>query len=154
MRTVLLPSRRSKSAAADSFFRAISLGAGADDGTVRTPATTLAGRCAGVGKGSPPSPCIPLIASPELVAEPFVSAPLVDSSKLRPVLHLQPRHKPILAILGLKNRCFALLHIEPVLAQGIDDVGLVRNEESVFALFGHVRQHLAKCRSSPAIFVG
>jgi len=27
------------------------------------------------------------------------------------------------------------LHIEPVLAQGIDDVGLVRDEEGVFALF-------------------
>src|SRR5215472_3272529 len=57
-------------------------------------------------------------------------------------------------ILGLENRCLAFLHIEPALAQGVDDVGLVRDEESVFALFGHLRQHLAKCRSSPAIFVG
>ena len=40
-------------------------------------------------------------------------------------------------------RCFAFLHIEPVLAQGIDDVGLVRDEKSVFALFGHLCPHLA-----------
>ena len=53
-----------------------------------------------------------------------VSAPLLDGNELRPVLHLHARHEPILAVLGLENRCFAFLHIEPVLAQGIDDVGL------------------------------
>src|SRR5215831_12675042 len=49
-------------------------------------------------------------------------APLLDSNELRPVLHLHARHEPILAVLGLENRCFAFLHIEPVLAQSIDDV--------------------------------
>src|SRR5262249_37160702 len=83
-----------------------------------------------------------------------VNAPLLDGNELRPVLHLHARHEPILAVLGLENRCFAFLHIEPVLAQGIDDVGLVRDEEGVFALFWHLRQHPAKCRGSPAIFVG
>ena len=57
-----------------------------------------------------------------------VSAPLLDGT-------LHARHEPILAVLGLENRGFAFLHIEPVLAQGIDDVGLVRDEEGVFALF-------------------
>ena len=64
-----------------------------------------------------------------------MSAPLLDGNELRPVLHLHARHEPILAVLGLENRGFAFLHIEPVLAQGIDDVGLVRDEEGVFALF-------------------
>src|SRR5262249_40005750 len=83
-----------------------------------------------------------------------VSAPLLDGNELRPVLHLHARHEPILAVLGLENRCFAFLHFEPILGQGIDDVGLVRDEEGVFALFWHLRQHLAKRRGSPAIFVG
>src|SRR6516165_1981979 len=83
-----------------------------------------------------------------------VSAPLLDGNELRPVLHLHARHEPILAVLGIENRCFAFLHIEPVLAQRIDDVGLVRDEEGIFALFWHLPQHLAKCRGSPAIFVG
>src|ERR1700730_5220596 len=84
---------------------------------------------------------------------PGLRAPLIDGNELGPVLHLHASHKPILAVLGLENRCFAFLHIEPVLAQGIDDVGFVRDEESVFALFGHLRQHLAKRRGSSAIFV-
>jgi hypothetical protein len=33
------------------------------------------------------------------------------------------------------------------------EVGLVRDEEGVFALGGDLRQHLAKCRRSPTIFV-
>ena len=64
-----------------------------------------------------------------------MSVPLLDGNELRPVLHLHARHEPILAVLGLENRGFAFLHIEPVLALGIDDVGLVRDEEGVFALF-------------------
>ena len=64
-----------------------------------------------------------------------VSAPLFDGNELRPVLHLHARNKPILAILGLENRCFAFLHIEPVLAQGIDDVWFVRDEIKCFCLF-------------------
>src|SRR5215471_3717998 len=81
---------------------------------------------------------------------PIIRLPLFDRNELRPVLHLHALHEPILAVLGLENRCFAFLHIEPVLAQGIDDVGLVRDEEGVFAPFGPLRQHLAKCRGSPA----
>src|SRR5262245_31935188 len=83
-----------------------------------------------------------------------VSAPLLDGNELRPVLHLHARHEPILAVLGLENRCCAFLTTEPVLTQGIDNVGLVRDEEGVFALFWHLRQPLAKCHGSPAIFVG
>jgi hypothetical protein len=52
------------------------------------------------------------------------------------VLHLHARHELILAVPGLENRRFAFFHIEPILAQGVDDVGLVRDEEGVFALRG------------------
>jgi hypothetical protein len=33
-------------------------------------------------------------------------------------------------------------------------LGLCVMRKVFFALFGHLRQHLAKCRGSPAIFVG
>src|SRR5262249_61295707 len=105
----------------------------------------------------PPRLCRPLpLRSTRLVnrGPPSWVRLLPDGNELRPVLHLHTRHEPILAVLRLENRCFAFLHIEPVLAQGIDDVGLVRDEEGVFALLGHLRQHLAKRRGSPVIFVG
>jgi hypothetical protein len=39
----------------------------------------------------------------------------------------------------------------PVLAQSINDVGLVRNEEVVIALVGGLRRHFAKCSSPKAL---
>src|SRR5262245_65729628 len=72
-------------------------------------------------------------------------APLLDgNSELRPVLHLHARDQLVLAALGFENRRFAFLHIEPLLPEGVDDVGLMRDQESVFALFGRPRQHIAR----------
>src|SRR5262245_31871379 len=84
-----------------------------------------------------------------------MSALLLDGNgELRPVLHLHACHKFIIATLGFENRRFAFLHIEPVLAEGVDYVGPMRDEESVFAFFGHPRQHVTKCGGAPVIFVG
>ena len=80
--------------------------------------------------------------------------PLLDGNgELRPILHLHTRHQLILATLRFEDRRFAFLHIEPLPPQGVDNVGLVRDKDAVFALFGRMRQHLAKGRGSPAIFV-
>jgi len=82
-------------------------------------------------------------------------APSLDGNgELRPVLHLHARDQLILGTLGFENRRFAFLHIEPLLPEGVDDVGLMRDQESVFALFGRARQHIAKGCGSPTIFVG
>jgi hypothetical protein len=59
----------------------------------------------------------------------------LDGNELRPVF--PAGHKPIHPILGLENRCFAFLHIEPVLAQCIDDVGFMRDEK-VFLPFSGI----------------
>src|SRR5262249_23728864 len=51
--------------------------------------------------------------------------------ELRPVLHLHPRHEPVFAALWLEDRGLALLDVEPVLAQGVDDIGLVGDKDVV-----------------------
>jgi hypothetical protein len=79
---------------------------------------------------------------------------LLDSTERRPVLHLHACHEPILAVLGLENRRFAFLHIEPLPAESINDVRLVCDEEGIFAQLCRLRQHVPKCGGSPSILVG
>jgi hypothetical protein len=45
----------------------------------------------------------------------------------RPFIHLHAGDELVAAVLGTEDRRLALLDVEPVLAQGIDDVGLVRD---------------------------
>src|SRR6185295_10423039 len=62
---------------------------------------------------------------------------------LRPILHLQAGDQPVGPTLGPEDRRLAFLDIEPILAERIDDVGLVGDEDVVLFLRGHPRQHLA-----------
>ena len=84
-----------------------------------------------------------------------MSASLLGGDReLRPILHLHSRHELILATLGFEDRRFTFFHIEPLPSQGVDDVGLMRDQKAVFVFFRSMRQHPAKCDGSPPIFVG
>src|SRR5260370_12979273 len=48
-----------------------------------------------------------------------------------PFVHLHARYQLIAALLGTEDRGFAFLHIEPVLAERIHDVRLVRDDQRV-----------------------
>src|SRR5262245_2799083 len=49
----------------------------------------------------------------------------------------------------LEDGCLAFLNVEPVLAECIDDVGSVRDEDVVLARFGRLCQHRAQCFRMP-----
>jgi hypothetical protein len=51
----------------------------------------------------------------------------------RPRVHLYACNERVAAILGTEDRCLTLSHIEPVLAQTIDDVRLMGDENGVGA---------------------
>src|ERR1700704_4042158 len=74
-------------------------------------------------------------------------------SELWPVRHLHSCNQLIFAALWLEDRRFTLLDIKPFLAQGVDDVGLVRDEEVVLALGRSPRQHFAESFRSPVVFI-
>src|SRR5215475_9049956 len=50
---------------------------------------------------------------------------------VRPLFHLHASDELVAAVLGAEKRGFPLFDIEPVLAECIDDVRLVRNENGV-----------------------
>src|SRR5215471_5242143 len=72
----------------------------------------------------------------------------------RPVRHLKSYDQDVLAVFGSENRRFALLHIKPILAQRIEDVRLVGNENGVGARLWGYRQQLAKRLGAANVLVG
>src|SRR5262245_60639205 len=62
--------------------------------------------------------------------------------KLGPVFHRDTREQLVFALCWFEDGCFPFLDIEPVLAEGVDDVRLVRDENIVFALGGRLGQHV------------
>jgi hypothetical protein len=52
---------------------------------------------------------------------------------VRPRVHLYACNERVAAVLGAEDRCLTLSHIEPVLAQTIDDVWLMGDENGVGA---------------------
>src|SRR5262249_4475191 len=79
-------------------------------------------------------------------------APLLDGNgELRPVLHLHARDHLILATLGFENRRFAFLHIEPLLPEGVDDVGLMRIRK-VFLPFSGARASILRSAAARRLF--
>ena len=48
-----------------------------------------------------------------------------------PFFHLHPGDELVAAVLRAEDRGLAFLHVEPVLAERIDDVGLVRDQNGV-----------------------
>src|SRR6516164_562220 len=71
----------------------------------------------------------------------------------RPVFHLHSRDEPVATVLGAEDRGFALFDLEPILAERIDDVRLVRNENRVGARSRGVAQQVPKSLGAAVILV-
>src|SRR5712671_7459902 len=50
-----------------------------------------------------------------------------------PILHLYASDQDVFAVLGTENRRLAFLHVDPILAEGVEDVRLVGDQKGVGA---------------------
>src|SRR5262245_43041662 len=67
----------------------------------------------------------------------------------RPIRHLQTCHQDVLAVFRAENRRLPLLYVEPILAQRIEDVRLVGNENGVRTrLWGYCQQLAKRIRAA------
>src|SRR6476469_2522498 len=69
----------------------------------------------------------------------------------RPFIHLHPRHEFIAPVSGAEERGLAFPDIEPILAERIDDIRLVRDQDRVRAWLRRGAQHLAERLGTPVI---
>ena len=65
-----------------------------------------------------------------------------------------PGQPPYSRTVGLEDRGLAFLHVEPVLAESIDDVGFVRDDHDVGAAWRHLACELAESGGASVVFVG
>src|SRR5437868_574854 len=71
----------------------------------------------------------------------------------RPFFHLQSGNKLVTAILGAEQRCLALFDVKPVLAERVDDVRLVRDENGVGAWHRRGAEQFVKGVDAPVVLV-
>src|SRR5262245_34210561 len=71
----------------------------------------------------------------------------------RPFLHLYSGDELVGTVLGAEQRGLALLDIEPLLAERVDNVWLMRNEDRVGARRRCGREQLAKSVAAAAVLV-
>src|ERR1700731_3490413 len=72
---------------------------------------------------------------------------LFRDGNARPGGHLNARGQKVLAVLGTEDRRVALLHLEPSLAERVDDVRLVRDRNRVGAALRRQLFFESSCRS-------
>src|SRR6516162_9264806 len=70
-----------------------------------------------------------------------------------PFVHLHPGQELVAAVLRAEDRSLAFFHVEPILAERIDDVRLVRDENGVGAWLRGGTDHLAKSIYAAVVFV-
>jgi hypothetical protein len=72
----------------------------------------------------------------------------------RPDRHLQARDQDVLAVLGAEEQSLALLYVEPILSERIDDVRPVSIENGICTVFRVCRQQLAQRFGAAIVLVG
>src|ERR1700736_563410 len=70
-----------------------------------------------------------------------------------PFVHLHPRKELVAAVLRAEDRGLTLFNVEPILAERVDDVRFVRDENGVGAGLWCRAEHLVKCPDAAAVFV-
>jgi hypothetical protein len=71
---------------------------------------------------------------------------LFRDGNARPGGHLNAGDQKVLAVLGTEDRRVTLLHLEPSLAERVDDVRLIRNQNYAGAVFRRCRPHRGEQR--------
>src|SRR5262249_32301915 len=71
----------------------------------------------------------------------------------RPISHLYPSDECVAAILAAEDRSFPFLHVEPILAESINDVWLVGDQNSVRPGIRLDCKHLAESVGAAVVFV-
>ena len=72
----------------------------------------------------------------------------------RPLVHLDASQEFVAAVSGEKNRRFPLLHVEPILPERRDDIGLMCDDDRIGMVFRRHGKHLAKGFSSSIVLIG
>src|SRR5499433_4578513 len=81
-------------------------------------------------------------------------APLLRRSRdAGPFVHLHADNERVTSVLRAEDRSLALLHVEPVLAERVDDVRLVRDEDGIGAGIGGRRKQLAKRLGAAVVLI-
>src|SRR6516164_10206642 len=70
-----------------------------------------------------------------------------------PFVHLHPGEELVAAVLRAEERCLAFFHVEPIFAERIEDVRLMRDENGVGACLRGGAEHLVKCLDTAAVLV-
>src|ERR1700759_914296 len=71
--------------------------------------------------------------------------------KACPFIHLHPCDQMIAAVLGTEDRGFAFFHLEPVLAERIQDVRLVGDDDGVGAGLWWSTDYFSKGLGAPVV---
>src|SRR5215813_11580422 len=81
-------------------------------------------------------------------------APLLRRSRdAGPFVHLHADNERVTSVLRAEDRSLALLHVEPVLAERVDDVRLVRDEDGIAARLRRGAEHLVKGLDATGVLV-